>query len=585
MINISKLYRKKLNNLEKIAKSFNLTEKTIAIILSLILMISCLSLIWKINLIFVTEVPSRGGLLTEGLIGSARFINPLLELSDADRDLTYLIYSGLMRATAKGDLIVDLAESYNISDDGLTYTFKIKTDAYFHDNKKVTADDIKYTVQMAQDTNLRSPKRNNWVGVEVEKINDSEIAFHLKQPFSPFLENMTLGILPKHIWGQANTDEFSLSLYNTEPIGSGPYKINNIKKNSLGIPVTYKLKSFEKYTLGEPYITTLNFKLYSNEKDLTTAYLNGDVESTSAFSLQNLNDIKDKDKNNSIAEAISLPRIFGLFFNQNQAKIFLNPVVRQALNITVDKDRIITEALNGYGKKINSPLPSGILTTSNKQNYNYNKEESINKAREILTKDGWKLNESEQVLEKKISKNETQKLAFSISTSNVSDLKKVADILKEDWALLGIQVDVQVFDPSDLNQSVISLRKYDSLLFGKIINRSLDLFAFWHSSQRNTGYNVSMYTNSKVDKLLEEARQITDKKIRLEKYAQFEVEITNDIPAIFIYTPELIYILPSKIKGFESGLINNRSERFEEIHKWYINTDKIWNFLIPKNIN
>jgi len=579
MFNIKKIYRKKINYLEKIAESFNVTEKTIAIILSLIAILSCLSLIWKVNLLFVTNVPARGGNLTEGLIGSARFINPLLELSDADRDLTYLIYSGLMRASAEGDLTTDLADNYNISDDGLTYTFKIRNDAYFHDGKKVTADDIKYTIQMAQDISLRSPKRNNWIGVEVEKINDLEIAFHLKQPFSPFLENTTLGILPKHIWSQASTDEFPLSLYNIEPIGSGPYKINSIKRNNLGIPSAYELKAFKNYTLGEPYITTINFKFYPNEKDLTSAYLSNIVESTSSFSLQNLSETKNKV--NDTAEQISLPRIFGLFFNQNQNKIFLNPAVRQALNITVDKDRIITEALSGFGEKINSPLPNGVLPNS-KPSEVFNKEEALNRAREILAKDGWKLNEKEKVLEKVISKNETQRLSFSISTSNVSDLKKVADILKEDWALLNIHVEIQTFELSDLNQSVISQRKYDTLLFGQIINRSLDLFAFWHSSQRNSGYNVAMYTNSKVDKLLEEARQITDKNIRLEKYTQLEDEINKDIPAIFIYTPEFIYILPQKISGFKSGLINNRSERFEEVHNWYINTNRIWNFLIPK---
>ena len=88
-----------------------------------------------------------------------------------------------------------------------------------------------------------------------------------------------------------------------------------------------------------------------------------------------------------------------------------------------------------------------------------------------------------------------------------------------------------------------------------------------------------MYTNSKADKLLEDARQISDKEERLKKYTLFETEIKNDIPAIFIYSPEFIYILPTKVLGFKSGLINNRSERFEEVYKWYIETDKIWKFL------
>ena len=577
MLNIKNLPKTRPSYLGKIIHSFGLSEKTIFIILAIVLAISGLSLLNKLNSSITTEMPAHGGTLTEGLVGSPRFINPLLELSDADRDLTYLVYSGLMRATAKGDLIPDLAESYTVSTDGLTYDFKISADAYFQDGKKVTADDVAYTVQMAQDVNLRSTKRNNWLGVETQKISDSEIAFKLKQPYSPFLENTTLGILPKHIWTNATSDEFPFSTFNTAPIGSGPYKVSKIKRNSSGIPVNYELTSFSKYTLGEPFITKLNFNFYGSEKDLSDAYLAGAVDSTSALSPQILDDLKDK--KSAVADRISLPRIFGLFFNQNQNKVFLNKEVRQALNMTVDKDRIIDEALGGYGEKIDGPLPNGVLPDSNIATTTYNRDQAIKAAQAILTKAGWKYSEADKVLEKVVSKKETQKLIFSISTSNTTDLKKTADILKEDWTILGAQVNVETFDPSDLNQSVIAQRKYDSLLFGEVINRSLDLFAFWHSSQRNAG-NVAMYTNSKADKLLEDARQTSDKDARLKKYAQFETEIANDIPAIFIYSPDFIYVLPPQVKGFESGLINNHSERFEEIYKWYIETDKIWNFLL-----
>jgi peptide/nickel transport system substrate-binding protein len=578
MLNINNIYSKKSSYLGKIIKSFGLTELTIFIILLVILTISSLALFWKVESYFITEMPAHGGSITEGLIGSPRFINPLLELSDSDRDLTYLVYSGLMRANADGDLIPDLALSYNISTDGLTYTFKIRDDAYFQDGQKVTASDIEYTVQMAQDISLRSPKRNSWIGIDIEKISESEISFKLKQPYSPFLENTTLGILPKHIWASATADEFSFSSYNTEPIGSGPYQVTKIKRNSSGIPINYELTAFDDYSLGEPFITNLNFNFYSNEKGLLTAYQDGQIDSTNYLSSQNLETLKNK---NVVAEKISLPRVFGVFFNQNQAKVFLNKEVRTALDMTVDKDRIVAEVLNGYGHKIDGPLPNAITPElKNATSTIYNKDIAIQKAREILTKAGWVFSSTTNAWEKKINKKETQKLTFSLATSNTTDLKKVAEILKEDWSTLGVQVDIQTFDPSDLNQSIISQRKYDALLFGETINRSLDLFAFWHSSQRNTGYNVAMYTNSKADKLLEDARQTSDKAERLKKYAQFAVEIKNDVPAIFIYSPESIYILPNNVLGFKSGLINNRSERFEEIYKWYIETDKIWNFLI-----
>lgn len=579
MLNIKSLYKAKTNYLEQTFKASTLTEKMIFIILVLIIIVSSLSLLNKLNSKFVSAVPASGGSLNEGLIGSPRFINSLLELSDADRDLTYLIYSGLMRATPAGELVPDLAESYTISDDGLTYSFKLKENIYFHDGARVTADDIEFTIDMAQNPALRSPKKTNWSGVTVKKISDHEIKFELKQPYSPFLENTTLGILPKHIWSNATADEFPFSPYNIEAIGSGPYKIEKINRNKSGIPTSYEMKSFNRYALGEPYITNLNLNFYANEKDLFESYLSGSIDSTSALSSQNLNTLKNHPETN--AERISLPRIFGLFFNQNQNKVFLNKEVRTALNMTVDKDRIVAEVLNGYGETIDSPIPNSIdLATPKSTTTVYNRDEAIAAAKNILTKAGWKYSETEEVWQKVVSKKETQKLIFSISTSNTEDLKKTAEILKNDWTLLGAKVEVQAFDPTDLNQTVIGQRQYDSLLFGQVVGRSLDLFAFWHSSQRLAGYNVAMYTNSKADKLLEGARQTSDLTKRLKNYALFETEIKNDIPAIFIYSPQFIYALPNKVRGFGSGLINNRSERFEQVHKWYVETDNVWNFLI-----
>ena len=216
--------------------------------------VSSAALLWKVNQSFLLEFPAYGGQLKEGIIGSPRFINPILAMSDADRDMTSLIYSGLMKSDSEGNLVPDLAESYDISKDGLVYKFKLRNDAYFHNGGKVTADDVEFTINKTQDSALKSPKRANWDGVAVKKLNEREIEFVLKQPYSPFLENTSLGILPKKIWMNFDSDQFPFSLYNIEPIGSGPYKVNSLKKDSYGIPSYYILASFNKYASGAPYI-------------------------------------------------------------------------------------------------------------------------------------------------------------------------------------------------------------------------------------------------------------------------------------------------------------------------------------------
>ena len=137
-------------------------------------------------------------------------------------------------------------------------------------------------------------------------------------------------------------------------------------------------------------------------------------------------------------------------------------------------------------------------------------------------------------------------------------------------------MEVKIFEPGDLNQN-IRARKYDALLFGEIIGRDLDLFAFWHSSQRkDPGLNIALYANSKADKLLEDARKIENKSDRMEKYKQFEAEIEKDTPVVFLYSPDFIYIIPAKVRGYSIGQIITPAERFLNVNDWYVNTGKVW---------
>lgn len=142
---------------------------------------------------------------------------------------------------------------------------------------------------------------------------------------------------------------------------------------------------------------------------------------------------------------------------------------------------------------------------------------------------------------------------------------------------IGIKVDVKTFESGNLNQGVIRPRKYDALLFGQIINNESDLFAFWHSSQRiDPGLNIAMYTNSKVDKILEDAYITINKESRINKYTQFETEIKKDSPAVFLYSPSLIYIKKENIEGVNISHVTSPAERWNSVYKWYVDTDNVW---------
>lgn len=565
-----------LKGSEKLLKtigSFSATEKVIFGFLTIIALFSAIALAWRVNALFLVPIPSHGGSFSEGMVGLPRSINPVLAFTDTDKDLTTLVYSGLMKYD--GDkLIKDMAESFTMSEDGLVYDFKLKKDLRFHDGTQLTTDDVEFTIQKIQDGELKSPRHVDWASVSIRKVDSTEIQFILKQPYAPFLANTTIGILPKHIWKNLDTEQFIFNQKNLEPIGSGPYKVENIKKDKDGTPTSYTLSAFNKYHNGKPYISTINFNFYQNEQDAINALKNGGVNNLAGISPQVTNEIASS-TNDKIIIHNPLPRIFGVFLNQNNSPVLANKEVRQALNMAVNRDRIIKEVLYNYGVSINGPLPIESESTSTKKINTSN----LQAAKDILTKAGWMINQN-GVLEKK-TKTSTQTLEFSIVTADSVDLKKTAELVKRDWEELGAKVDVKVFEYGDLSQNIIKTRKYDALLFGEIINKDLDIYAFWHSSQRNApGLNISMYVNSKVDKILEDARSTYNEKTREDMYRSFEKIINEDVPAVFIYSPEYIYILSNQIKGYSQNSIVNHSDRFYGIEKWYITTNNVWKVFV-----
>ncbi|HEY4478555.1 MAG TPA: ABC transporter substrate-binding protein [Candidatus Paceibacterota bacterium] len=542
-----------------IIRNFSATEKLVFGILTIIATVSALYLALSVNNYFLEPIPAHGGKMAEGIVGLPRYINPVLAITDIDRDLSTLIYSGLMKYE-NGKLIPDLAEGYTVSDDGLVYTFTLKDELRFHDGVPLTTDDIEFTIQKIEDVIIKSPRRADWANIAMKKVSPKEIQFVLKQPYAPFLSNTTIGILPKHIWSKVEAEQFIYSQYNTEPIGSGPYALGIINRDKGGIPEYYTLYSFNRYSGGEPYIEKLDIYFYSNEKLASDAYKANIIQAIARISPLEADNIASTTNNIHIVHS-PLPRIFGIFFNQNQASIFTNDAIREALNIATPKDKIIKEVLHGYGIRSDSPLP----IEESIDIIEVNQEENIEKAKKILA-------------DNKVS---TSSLEFSIATVDSPDLKQIAEIVKEEWSKIGANVTIKVFEYGDLSQNIIGTRRYDALLFGESIGKDIDLYAFWHSSQRNApGLNIAMYVNSKADKLLEDARATSDEKVKEEKYAEFEKIIKDENPAIFLYSPEFVYIISNKIKGLELTNIKNPSDRFYNINKWYTETDSVWRFFV-----
>lgn len=510
------------------------------------------------NELLVT-VPAHGGTLTEGIVGSPRFVNPLLALSDADRDMTALVYAGLMGRDGSGALVPVLAQSYTVSEDGRTYTFTLRPGITFSDGTAVTADDVVFTIERAKDPGLKSPEFANWAGVTVTAPASDVVEFTLQSPYAPFLANTTIGILPAHLWKDEDSEEFPFSSLMTMPVGAGPFSVRSVKRNErTGVIESYTLKSFAGYALGEPYLRTLHLMFFPETGDLVDALSGGDIDS--AYGVPQ-------------AGAATAPysRVFGVFWNANQNPLFARAEVREALSLALDRARISKDTLGGFASPLAGPVPpgSGIEATPVPDSAT-----RIASATEVLEDGGWEYDEEERAWKQA---KEGLTLAVTLKTSNVPELKAVAGAVKADWEDLGVPVVVELYEPGDLTQNVIRPRKYEALLFGMVIGKDHDLYAFWDSSERNDpGLNIAMYANSEVDELLERMRVSTDDAQNLKDLKRVNDIIASEYPAAFIYAPEFLYALPAGLQGVILPQIASPADRFASVSRWYLRTEKVW---------
>lgn len=554
----------KIKNLEeKVEKNLSASDRAILGAFVVVMALGAGILFVGASNALSTEVPARGGTHVEGVIGSPRFINPLLATSETDSDLTELVFSGLLKAEPDGSLSLDLAESYEASEDRFSYTFTLREGNTFHDGTPVTAEDVVFTVTAAKNPEIKSPQRANWEGVEVIAVDERTVVFTLQAPFALFLENTTMGILPKHLWEGVRAEEFPFSELNTDPVGSGPFRVTSIKKNGSGVPTEYRLKAYDQ-TAHPPFIRTFVFRFYPNQSELGEALASGSVNA--AHSL-----IPEEVDQERVHEAV-FGRVFGVFFNQNQKQLFTEQEVREALDLSLDKNAIISTILSGYGTPLSGPLPP---TDVSDTPLTESPGASIDVARETLEAAGWELNENGVYT--KESDDAVERLSFSLATSNAPELRAAAEAVAESWRALGAEVELQFFDTNDLNLEVIRPRKYDALLFGLVVGREVDLFAFWHASQRNDpGLNIALYANIATDALLEEAREEEDPLARREKAAEAAAEITNDAAAVFLYAPHFLYLTEQELKGVALGTISTPSDRFFGVEDWYVRTEGLW---------
>jgi ABC-type transport system substrate-binding protein len=646
---------------------FKVLNKKEKIAFGALFSVFALSLVFLLSSFYVSHtkvVPSDSGRIREGVVGQPQFINPLYSaLSDADKDVSELVFSGLMTYDASGNIVPDLISDYKLSADGKTFEFSIKENARWSDGKPLNIDDVIFTVDLVKDSEYLSPLRTNWQGVEIQKISDYKAVFKLQQAYSGFEENLVnLKIMPAHVWKgismQAMTSNRQMNV--VSPVGSGPYTVKKTVEKPDGSVKSMILVVNKNYYGSKPHIQRIDLYFYGTEAELVNNLQKGNID---AGAIQNPDNYDPKKLKRDSLYSIATPGYFAIFLN-NQKALFSDKDVRQALAMATDKAALVSGVLKGNGTAVDSPIIPGFYgfkepakplnydpatagnlldgadyiagadgirakTVEKSSGFQFKKTlqqgssgTDVTKLQQCLAQDSsiypsgtvngsfgadtkaavirFQEKYKDDILTpngltegtgkvsaatiKKLNEvcfavpAEVTSLSFTLKTTNNPILVKTAELIKEQWAKLGIAVQVETMDTAEAKK-VIRERDYDALLFGENLSGIPDPLSFWHSSQIiDPGLNLSWYKDEKADALLEKARAYPDynNPDREKALESFQDIVVDDSPSVFLYSSNYMYLLNKKIKGFDETKLTDPSERFANVENWYISTKRVW---------
>lgn len=485
---------------------------------------------------------TRGGVFTEGLPGQPRFINPLFsDLNPSDKLLARLVFRSVIKYDVNQKPIADLAKDWQTSSDGKTYIINLNQSEKWQDGRKITADDVVFTYKLTQEPNYDGPEKLSFKNVQIEKTGEFQIKLILNEAFAPFLESLTLGILPKHKLDNQIANKAINNSFNLKPLGSGNFKVEGIAyENSLikSITLTGQKGFFEK----------IKFFFYPDSKSLLTALKLGEIDAL-GLSDQEAASSLSAFKNLVVFQQTINDSQYGLFFNVGKNDLIKNADFRKALALATPK-------MTNFGDEALGPLP----------------------------KKSWGFDENEKQISFDLDKAKGEIASLNLNSPSIiltvpqkDPLPKVAEIIKKSWGEIGVKTQIKIVSTNEVLGSVIPNRDFEALIFGQQFGIDPDLYVFWHSTQSKApGLNLSGFANRRVDKALEGARKSQNIDLRKEDYKNIQTYINEEVPAIFLYQPRLIYFVSKKIKGVKINPIWSIEERFDSFEQWYIKKSLKW---------
>jgi peptide/nickel transport system substrate-binding protein len=512
--------------------------------------------------------PSSGGVYSEALVGTINRLNPVLDYANpADQDVDRLIFSSLLRFDDQGLPVNDLVESMGISQNGQNYNISIRENALWHDGQPVTSEDVVFTVDLLRSDDLPIPEdiRDLWQTVEAEALDEKTLQFRLPEPFAPFLDYLTFGILPKHLLGDFSASEIIDAQYNLQPVGSGPFSFDQFLVNGDQI-IGVQLIAFEDYYAEPAFIEQFTFKYYPDPEAAISAYQSGEVLGIGQVSNDILPQALQEPELNLHSGQIPLLSIIFLNLDNPRAPFFQDVEIRRALLMGIDRQRMINLLNDGQATLAHGPIfPGSWAYYDGVEKIEYDPDAAI----QILRIAGYTIPATGESVR---TNEEGQSLSFELVYPAGSKHELLAQAIASDWQQLGVEATLQPIAPDELVADYLDPRTYEAALVDINLTRSPDPdpYPFWDQAQITGGQNYSKWDDRQASEYLEEARVELDRTERARLYNNFQVRFASELPALPLFYPIYNYGIDQRINGVTMGAIYNPGDRFAYVTKWFL---------------
>ncbi len=493
----------------------------------------------------------------EAVVGSPARVNPLFApLNETDADLASLVFSGLTRLGPDGQVFPDLAESWEISEDGLSYTFKLRRDVNWHTGAAFTAEDALFTYDLLADPDLPSDSRLGqlWRQVSCNAPDEFTLICELSAPFAPFLSFTNIGLLPKHILEGTSAATIHDSPFNQAPAGTGPFRLAQLDQSKA------ILRANPTYYGERPAIDEIEFRFFPNPSTAAAALSRGEVQGLLLGPTASQEDFDLLTSSQGLRAYTSNRTLILMLFLNNSQPPFDDKALREAVALSVNVDDLIGDLLGGRAVRADSPIVPGTWA------YNPQLEprpHDLEAARELLDEAGWEMSDDG------VRQQDGKELRISLMTDQDPLRIAIAQMVANQLAEVGIQVAVTPQD-ADLRREFLAPHQYQAAIFGWDPGPDPDPYRVWHRSQvaPPENGNIAGYQNEDADRVIEEARQTTDLDKRQALYYTFQQMFFEDVPSVLLYYPAFTYFVAEEVQNIELGTLFLTSSRFANASQW-----------------